>query len=365
MVRSSSFLSTHAAGHLIAAGSYSPSPLWFTTRATGVVALLLLTMTVALGVAGTARYSTPHLPRLVRAGLHRNVSLLAVSFVAVHVLTTVLDPYAGIGFASAIIPFSSAYRPFWLSLGTIAFDMLLAIVITSLVRSRLSHRTWRAVHWLAYASWPVALWHGLGTGTDSKLSWLLVLDAICVVAVAAMVVWRLTLAPVSGLRMAGIVATWGFVFATIGFVAIGPLQSGWAKRAGTPVALLGSTAATQASALTLSASYVGQVRRNSAGPEHIVIRVSAHTTAQPARALTIVLRGRPDGAAISMSSGTVRFEVLPGGEVYAGPVTVLNGQRLTAALRGPTGQRAQAQLTLVITGGRAAGQVMIRPEGPA
>src|SRR5271165_3541881 len=246
MLSSSVFHSSLAASHL--AGSYGPSPLWFTTRATGVVALLLLTMTVALGVAGTARYSTPSLPRLVRAGLHRNVSLLAVAFVAVHVLTTVLDPYAAIGFASAVIPFSSAYRPFWLSLGTIAFDLLLAIVITSLVRSRLSHRTWRAVHWLAYASWPIALWHGLGTGTDTKLSWLLALDAVCVVAVAAVVAWRLTLAPRTGLRWAGILATVGFVVATIGFVAIGPLQAGWAKRAGTPAAMLGGSAAsTQAS----------------------------------------------------------------------------------------------------------------------
>ncbi len=68
------------------------------------------------------------MPRLVRAGLHRNISLLAVAFVAVHVLTTVLDPYAGISLVSAVVPFSSPYRPLWLSLGTIAFDMLLALV---------------------------------------------------------------------------------------------------------------------------------------------------------------------------------------------------------------------------------------------
>jgi methionine sulfoxide reductase heme-binding subunit len=232
-----------AAGHVLAAGGSGPSPLWFATRATGVVALLLLTMTVALGVAGTARYSTPRLPRLVRAGLHRNVSLLTVAFVAAHVLTTVLDPYGAIGFASAVIPFSSAYRPFWLSLGTIAFDLLLAIVMTSLARSRLSRRTWRAVHWLAYASWPVALWHGLGTGTDTKLSWLLALDAVCVAAVAAAVVWRLALAPPTAVRRAGILATFGFVVATVSFVAIGPLQAGWAKRAGTPAAMLGGSAA--------------------------------------------------------------------------------------------------------------------------
>ena len=362
---SSSVLSS---AQLLAAGSYSPSPLWFTTRATGVVALLLLTMTVALGVAGTARYSPSFMPRLIRAGLHRNVSLLAVAFVCVHVLTTVLDPYAAIGFSSAIIPFSSSYRPLWLSLGTIAFDLLLGIVVTSLFRARLSYRTWRAVHWLAYASWPVALWHGLGTGTDSKLSWLLVLDAVCVMAVAAVVVWRLTLAPRSRLRLAGVLATWALVFATVGFVAIGPLQSGWARRAGTPVALLGSAASITSappSEFSLTASYAGHVRRDPVGSGQVVIRVSAHTTAQPVRTLTIVLKGKPDGSAISMSSGTVRLDAVPGGEPYAGPVTLLNGPRLTAALRGPVGQPAQAELTLVITGGRATGRVVIRPGGQA
>jgi methionine sulfoxide reductase heme-binding subunit len=208
--------------------------LWYTTRATGVVALLLLTATVALGVAGTARFSTSQLPGVVRSGLHRNLSLLAVAFVATHVVSTVLDPYAGIGIVSAVMPFSSAYRPLWLSLGTIAFDMLLALIVTSLLRTRLPYRIWRGVHWLAYACWPVALWHGLGAGTDSRLSWLLMLDGVCVLVVAGAVLWRLRLSGSGGLRSAGMMATAAFMLATIAFVATGPLQSGWARRAGTP-----------------------------------------------------------------------------------------------------------------------------------
>ena len=237
-----------AAGHLLAAGGSGPSPLWYATRATGVVALVLLTGTVALGVAGVARVSTGVMPRLVRAGLHRNISLLAVAFVAVHVLTTVLDPYAGISLVSAVVPFSSPYRPLWLSLGTIAFDMLLALVATSLLRSRLSYRTWRAVHWLAYASWPVALWHGLGTGTDSRLPLLLLLDALCVLAVGASVVWRLRLAAPAGARTAGLLVTGTVLVATLIFVSAGPLQPGWARRAGTPRSMLGSSRPAPASA---------------------------------------------------------------------------------------------------------------------
>jgi methionine sulfoxide reductase heme-binding subunit len=254
MLSSAQVAASAAAGHVLAATGTAPSPLWYTTRATGVVALILLTLTVALGVAGTTRLSSPALPRLVRSGLHRNISLLSVAFVAVHVLTAVLDPYASISITAAIVPFSSHYRPFWLSLGTIAFDMLLALVLTSMVRTRLSYRAWRAVHWLAYASWPIALWHGLGTGSDTRLSWLLLLDAVCVLVVAAAALWRLQLLPAGRTRAIGRGATAAIVAATVIFAAVGPLQSGWARRAGTPSSMLGSAHA--------SAQHVTQSRAN-------------------------------------------------------------------------------------------------------
>jgi methionine sulfoxide reductase heme-binding subunit len=228
---------TAAASHLLAAG---PSPLWYATRATGVVALVLLTITVALGITGTARDASPRWPRVVTAGLHRNISLLTVAFVAAHVLTTVLDRYAPISLASAIIPFSSPYRALWLSLGTVACDLLLALVLTSLLRARLPYLAWRGVHLLAYASWPVALWHGLGTGTDSRLPWLLGLDAACMLIMAAAVWRRLLLIPRSIVRTAALAATIAVPLATAVFVLAGPLQSGWARRAGTPASLLGS-----------------------------------------------------------------------------------------------------------------------------
>jgi len=232
-----------AAGQVLAAHAGGPSPLWYATRATGVIALLLLTVTVALGVAGTARLEARALPRIVRSGLHRNVSLLAGAFLTVHVLTAVIDPFAGIGFVSVVVPFSSSYRPLWLGLGAAAFDLVLALVISSLIRARLPYPAWRAIHWLAYLCWPVALWHGLGTGTDSRLSWLLLVDAVCVLAVAAAACWRLQLAPRVAARAAGMAGATAFVAATIVFVAIGPLQPGWARHAGTPGQLLGSARA--------------------------------------------------------------------------------------------------------------------------
>ncbi len=167
--------------------------LWYMTRATGEIAFMLLTITVALGITGAARLGSSRWPRVVTAGLHRNLSLMLVTFLSVHIATTLLDTFTAINPAAAIIPFVSGYRTFWVGLGTIAFDLILTLVITSLLRSRLSYRAWRAVHVLAYASWPVALWHGLGTGTDAKLPWLLALDALCVLVVIAAMTWRLRL----------------------------------------------------------------------------------------------------------------------------------------------------------------------------
>jgi sulfoxide reductase heme-binding subunit YedZ len=340
-----------------------PSPLWYATRATGVVALVLLTATVVLGVAGTARFATPRWPRLITAQLHRNLSLLAVLFVAAHVVTTVLDPYAPISWISAVVPFASPYRTFWLGLGTAAFDMLLAVVVTSLLRARLGYRAWRAVHWLGYACWPVALWHGLGTGTDSKLSWLLALDAACVVAVAAAAGWRLSLG--RGPGRPGL-ATWllacaAVPAATVVFVAVGPLQPGWARRAGTPVALLaGKTVpvAEHAPAALADGSFSGRAARTrDAG--RVTITVTAQTSAPARQSLVITLRGTPDGAGITLSDGTVSVRPAGTAPAYSGPVIQLRGHRLTADLRGPAGAAASARITLFISGIAATGTLTI------
>jgi sulfoxide reductase heme-binding subunit YedZ len=264
-----------SAAHVLAAGASGPSPLWYATRATGVTALVLLTITVALGIAGVSRLESRHWPRVVTAGLHKNLSLLVVAFVIVHVLTTVLDTFVSISITAAVIPFSASYRTFWLGLGAIAFDLLLAVVITSLLRGRLSYRSWRAVHLLAYASWPVALWHGLGTGTDSKLPWLLALDAACALLVVGALLWRLQLMPPGTARRLAISATLVIPMATIVFVIVGPLRAGWAARAGTPARTSGQSArdatvvpgGTRDDGIGMSA---GMVRSPASGPLRLI-----------------------------------------------------------------------------------------------
>ena len=158
---------------LVTAAALGPSAYWYLTRGTGAVALVLLTVSVVIGIAGSLRVTIYNWPRFAIDAVHRDVSLLAIVLLAVHIVTSVLDGFAPISLTAAVIPFISSYRPFWLGLGALAFDLLLAIAITSLVRRRLGYQRWRAIHWLAYASWPIAVLHGLGTGTDTKVWWML------------------------------------------------------------------------------------------------------------------------------------------------------------------------------------------------
>jgi DMSO/TMAO reductase YedYZ heme-binding membrane subunit len=172
------------------AAASSTNVLWFITRGTGVVSLVLLTIVMALGVANVRRLRTASIPRFVLDAVHRNAALLAVSFVAVHVVTTLLDPYVSINPLAAIVPFASAYKPLWIGLGAVSLDLMVALVATSLARARIGRRTWRAVHWLAYLSWPVALAHSVGSSSDLQSGPLLFLAIGCTVAVAAALAWR-------------------------------------------------------------------------------------------------------------------------------------------------------------------------------
>jgi len=208
--------------------------LWYATRATGLVALVLLTATTALGVLSSVRWQRPGWPRFVTAGLHRNVSVLACALVLVHIATTLADGFVPIQLQDAVLPYGSVYRPLWLGLGAASFDLMVALIVTSLLRTRMSYRAWRAVHWAAYLCWAAAIVHGLGTGTDTQLGWVrwIYLGSV------AFVIW------LAGLRLAhgwpehaavrvaaGLVLAVALV-AWLIWLQKGPMVAGWAHRAG-------------------------------------------------------------------------------------------------------------------------------------
>jgi methionine sulfoxide reductase heme-binding subunit len=222
----------------------APSAYWYLTRATGAVALLLLTVSVVLGILDQIRFSAgPRWPRFAIDTLHRDTSLLVIVLIVVHIVTSVLDGFAPIKLTDGIIPFATPYRPLWMGLGALSFDVLIALVVTSLLRRRLGYRSWRAIHWLAYASWPVAVLHGLGTGSDVKSWWLLALTVACVAAVVIAILVRVARANTAtpGVRTGAVLLALASTLGLAIFALAGPLRPGWSRRAGTPANLLGAT----------------------------------------------------------------------------------------------------------------------------
>jgi sulfoxide reductase heme-binding subunit YedZ len=165
--------------------------LWYTARAAGIVSLVFLSAVMVLGLLARMRVEGRGWPRFLTAAVHRDLSLLALAFLLLHIVTAVVDPFTSLGLNAAVVPFGSYYRTFWLGLGTLAVELTVAVVLTSLLRRWIGQRLWRAVHWLAYGIWPIAVVHGLGTGTDAFTPWSLVITAMCVAAVAVALMWRI------------------------------------------------------------------------------------------------------------------------------------------------------------------------------
>lgn len=176
--------------------------LWFISRGSGLVLLVLCTAVVVLGTATRLGWAPPRWPRFVAAELHRSLALFAVALLGLHVVTAVADPYVSIGWAATAIPFLSPYRTAAIGLGTLAVDLGGAVLLTSLVRHRLGLRAWRAVHWLAYLAWPTAFGHALSAGGDLRIGWVSAVIWGSAAAMAIAVAARLA-AAVTARRAAG------------------------------------------------------------------------------------------------------------------------------------------------------------------
>jgi hypothetical protein len=340
--------------------------LWYMTRGFGLVALLLLTLTMVLGLTQAVRYARPGWPRFVVSALHKNAALLAVVALAVHIATSLLDSYAPIHLADVFIPFVSKYRPLWIGLGALSVDLFLAVLITSLLRERLGHRAWRAVHWTAFACWPVAVVHGLGSGSDTKLGWVLFITAICVAAVLMALWWRLardwSVANATR-RGAAVLASVALPVAVAAWTVTGPLRPGWARRAGTPAALLGrqapaSSAATPAAPssptrawpVPFSARFEGTQQQT--GPDSnglVSVIIAGSFRGSEAGQLRIVLTGEPaDGGGVQLTGSQVALGPSSSPTEYQGHVTQLQGSTLVASLTDANGRALTTTVQLQI-----------------
>lgn len=164
---------------------------WYAGRGTGLVALTLFTLVLVLGIVTRSGRPVAGLPRFAVSALHRNVSLLGLGLLIVHIGSLLFDPYAQLNVINYVVPFTSTYRPFWVGMGAIALDLLIVTVATSLLRQRIGPRVWKVLHWLAYAMWPIAVLHGLGSGTDASSLWMDAWVALCGLSVLAAVAWRI------------------------------------------------------------------------------------------------------------------------------------------------------------------------------
>jgi len=360
--------------------------LWYTTRATGIVALVLLTGTVVLGVLTSMRFATVSWPRFAVGDLHRRISLLAVVFLALHVVTTVSDSYAPIGWLSVVVPFTSSYRRLWLGLGTVAVDLLAAVTISSLLRQRINPRTWRALHWLSYASWPLAVVHGLGTGTDPRLRWVIALVVVCVGSVLASIGWRLAVTRRAqvGARVAAGAVSVVAVLTLAAWTATGPLRPGWAARAGTPRSLLGhaqpaaavvragsspatsspttsspaaaSPAAGALPAPPYRASFTGTLAQQSQAGGSVRIEIRARTAGTLSAVLDIVMNGAPDGSGgVVLDQSRATFGSPGAPTQYRGQIVQLDGARIVLGLRDGAASSLDLVVDVTINGSQVSG----------
>lgn len=166
--------------------------MWAFGRISGILALALFTVSLILGIVTRSGRPLIGMPRFSVTLVHRNVALLASAFLVLHVGTLMLDSYAHLNPVDVVVPFLGAFKPFWQGLGTVAFDLLVAIVVTALLRRFIGVRAFRFVHWFTYAMWPIAVAHAIGNGTNGTTVWFLLGSLAACIAVVAAVIWRLT-----------------------------------------------------------------------------------------------------------------------------------------------------------------------------
>lgn len=168
--------------------------LWFVSRALGAMALLLLSLVIVLGIlhnTSVVKNAELGLPRFVLVALHRNLSLISVVFIALHVTTVIVTDYVHLRVIDVFVPGIAPFNPVAAAFGTVATDLVIAIVVTSMLRSRLSRRLWFWVHWTSYLCWPVSVVHAvLNASFRGTTWWTLAVPLLSMVAIVVALIYR-------------------------------------------------------------------------------------------------------------------------------------------------------------------------------
>ena len=338
---------------------------WDTARAGGLISYVLLTTAVCLGLVLRNRWQSTRWPRLVTNELHGYVSLLALVFIAVHVVAVAVDPFTHFGLSAVLVPFASHYRPVWMGLGIVALYLLLAVWVSSRLRRRIGHRLWRRIHVLAFAVYLAATLHGLGTGSDTRTIWGGALYTTSVALVGSLLAVRL-LAPAgqNAVRRPLVAGAAAAAVLAVGAWSLGgPFAAGWSARAGgTSVdAAVASPAASVAPRpagrpptavvhVPFTARYAGRLTVEPVNDRgRLTVRIDGALSGVTRDHLEILIHGIPlDDGGVAMEQSRVRMGTTT--PLYEGEITSLDGTRLVAAVRSPR-QRLRLGLVLRISRG--------------
>jgi methionine sulfoxide reductase heme-binding subunit len=278
---------------------------WYAARAAGIVAYLLLTVVVVLGISLAGRAPGRrwrHWPMFAVEDVHRVGGLLVGSFIGLHVLTIAIDSFLPFSIGQLAIPLTSHYRPVWTALGIVAAELLLALAVTNRYRRRIPRRWWRGAHYANFAVWTAATLHGMGSGTDRSAPWLIALFAVCAAAVASAPAWRVGIRRGLGtvLRPSAIVGVGAGAVAVVLILALGPLHAqsrAWNASRFTDV-LAGRIV--QQTAVT---SAIVSMTGTATGSQNALVRADLLVGSQRLDATSFQLELLPSGA---MCRGTVR-----------------------------------------------------------
>ena len=147
----------------------APKAYWYLSRASAIVAFVLLWMSIVLGLTLTNRTARIWPGGPVVFDLHQHTSLLALIVAFFHGLILMGDRYIAFTLTTVLTPFASAdYRPFWVGLGQIGFYLLGIVGLSFYARRWMGARLWRVVHYLSFGVFVLALIHGIVSGTDTS-----------------------------------------------------------------------------------------------------------------------------------------------------------------------------------------------------
>jgi hypothetical protein len=316
---------------------------WDVARAGGLASYALLTVAVSLGLVLRNRWQTSRWPRVVTNELHGYVSLLSLLFIAIHVSAVAVDPFTRFGLAAVVVPFATHYRTVWMSLGIVSLYLLLAVWVSSKLRTRIGHRAWRALHPLSFAVYAAATLHGLGTGSDTRTPWATSAYVVSVSLVGSLVAFRLIAPPGVGARPRPLLATGAAVALAAGalWAVTGPLAAGWSARAGgrkpdrVRVATVAPPKLLHVPAVVhppFTARFAGQLTAeplDAAG--RVTIRIDGALSGVTRDHLEILIRGVPlEDGGVAMEQSRVRMGTSTA--LYRGRITALQGPRLVAAV---------------------------------